>query len=301
MTAITSLPWKYSKCIVCLERSPLSDEHIFPESILGRLVCKFLCINCNSKIGSRIDSDIVRDSRVRRTYLKFRNVIGTSRIAKLEAGQTYCATGLNGQISGRLVRNRFKPSEKNEFDGSLVLKDGEAIGRVENYLKSAGWTTDAIAKAKDEVKAAARNTPLHLTTDLTLVKLIPNAIKPHNNGHTAPIEAFALKVAYEFSAMMIGDSIYRSEFNPIRQKLKGCRISNADCFSIEILQATRTVPFHGICFEGNLPIATFQIRLFGELAIRISLLNLAISCDRWSYTHNLQLSSDAFKNLDSER
>ena len=43
------------KCIFCLEEKPLTIEHVFPESIGGKLTIPFVCKDCNSKLGTAID------------------------------------------------------------------------------------------------------------------------------------------------------------------------------------------------------------------------------------------------------
>lgn len=43
------------QCIFCLEEKPLTIEHVFPESIGGRLKIPFVCKDCNSKLGSTVD------------------------------------------------------------------------------------------------------------------------------------------------------------------------------------------------------------------------------------------------------
>lgn len=39
-------------CALCLKEGvPLTDEHIFPQSLGGKIICKFLCGRCNTKMG----------------------------------------------------------------------------------------------------------------------------------------------------------------------------------------------------------------------------------------------------------
>lgn len=44
-----------SRCIFCLEEKPLTIEHVFPESIGGKLTIPFVCKDCNSKLGTTVD------------------------------------------------------------------------------------------------------------------------------------------------------------------------------------------------------------------------------------------------------
>lgn len=63
------------------------------------------------------------------------------------------------------------------------------------------------------------------------------------------------------------------------------RDSNA--FHLEVLEAKKAAAFHGIAFEGNVPCATFQIRLFGKPAYRVQLKRLEVQFKPIAYTHDL--------------
>lgn len=43
------------QCIFCLEEKPLTIEHVFPESIGGKLTIPYVCKDCNSKLGTAVD------------------------------------------------------------------------------------------------------------------------------------------------------------------------------------------------------------------------------------------------------
>lgn len=68
------------KCIFCLEEKPLTIEHVFPESIGGRLTIPFVCNDCNSKLGTAVDG-------------KFQKVLPIEL-----SRQTYGITGKKGRL-----------------------------------------------------------------------------------------------------------------------------------------------------------------------------------------------------------
>ena len=68
------------KCIFCLEEKPLTIEHVFPESIGGRLTIPFVCNDCNSKLGTAVDG-------------KFQKVLPIEL-----SRQTYGITGKKGHL-----------------------------------------------------------------------------------------------------------------------------------------------------------------------------------------------------------
>src|SRR5579885_1288411 len=81
-------------CIFCLKEHPASDEHVFPLSIGGNLITKRVCSNCNSRLGSSVDTTITEHPLIlmRRSQLRlsgnsgdipdvFKTVFGVGNLA----------------------------------------------------------------------------------------------------------------------------------------------------------------------------------------------------------------------------
>jgi hypothetical protein len=56
------------RCVLCLrepdrdaEQTWLTDAHVIPESVGGRLSAPFLCRRCNSQIGAEVEAPLVSD------------------------------------------------------------------------------------------------------------------------------------------------------------------------------------------------------------------------------------------------
>jgi hypothetical protein len=62
---------------------------------------------------------------------------------------------------------------------------------------------------------------------------------------------------------------------------------------VERLHAPDANPFHGLVFEGNLPYAKVQVRLFGQLAFRVHFKRLAVHGPRGMYTHDLRSNEES--------
>ncbi len=45
-------------CIFCGQDKKPSVEHIIPKNIGGRVVVKTVCVDCNSKFGSKVDAEL---------------------------------------------------------------------------------------------------------------------------------------------------------------------------------------------------------------------------------------------------
>lgn len=110
-----------------------------------------------------------------------------------------------------------------------------------------------------------------------------------------------LKMAYEFLACHLGTAVYddSTQMSELRNVLRD-QVEEHPCYLIERLHAPAYKPFHGLCFEGNDPYAKVQVRLFGKLAYRIHLNNLAVAGDRYAYTLSLSTNEGAIQIVNSE-
>ncbi len=52
---------KVIKCIFCEETKEGTAEHIFPQSIGGTRIIEEVCKDCNSKLGSDVDSPLINN------------------------------------------------------------------------------------------------------------------------------------------------------------------------------------------------------------------------------------------------
>ena len=84
----------FAKCIICLERSPGSWEHVIPRSLGGRLQARILCKKCNSELGSQIISSLQSDPSIR---FAFENL----KIVAEPGGAVALAAVLSGKIETR--------------------------------------------------------------------------------------------------------------------------------------------------------------------------------------------------------
>ncbi len=67
-----------SVCVICFENKPLNEfnrEHVFPETIGGRLCVHTVCKSCNGELGKNIDNAFLNHI----TIAYFRNVHGLNR------------------------------------------------------------------------------------------------------------------------------------------------------------------------------------------------------------------------------
>ena len=109
-----------------------------------------------------------------------------------------------------------------------------------------------------------------------------------------------LKIAYEFTSLIVGTAIYAPDprLIELRTALRE-RDETSDAFELERLEVRERAPspLHGIWFEGNKDHAVIQIRLFGKRAYRVHLKRLAIQHRQVRYTHLILDHEDMFHEL----
>ena len=59
-----SADWAGARCILCLKEGKLSEEHVIPSALGGSLTCRFLCPNCNSRLGSHVETSARSDPSI---------------------------------------------------------------------------------------------------------------------------------------------------------------------------------------------------------------------------------------------
>ncbi len=280
------VPWQGTQCIVCLEPSEFTEEHVIPEALGGRLTCRFLCVACNSKLGHKIEGYAKADPTVRLLAAKLAERI-PRLVNQLVEGQDYVLLGPGGSSRGRVKDGEFVVRSEKLADGSLVQATPHAAKSIQQMLKRANHDPAAIAQALSLFKLAPEDTRIALLETIEIVKWSIESIQPALDGPLMN-PAVPLKIAYEFLALHLNTAIYQDAptLAATRNALVGHPIDPVHLL-VERLHAPEAKPFHGIHFEGNNPHATVQVRLFGQLAFRVHFKTLSVDGPRFVYTHDL--------------
>ncbi len=285
------IPWKGDRCIGCLKKCQLTEEHLIPDALGGRLTVKFLCQNCNSLLGSRVEAAVRSDPTFRLLIPKLSNQIPA--VAKaLSEGQPHVAHSPGGKAKGRIKDGKFQVKSTKEADGSLIQPTPTARRAIDNILRREGYEAPIRARALQIFDEAPDNIRVAVAPGHEIVKWGITKLEPEVGGPLInPV--VPLKIAFEFLACHLGTAIYEqtSPLDEIRSILAGADLS-PKLVSVERLYAEDAKPFHGLIFEGNDPHAKVQIRLFGQLAFRVHLLRLAVGGPRFRYTHDLTTNEE---------
>lgn len=280
------IPWRESKCIICLEQAKLTEEHVIPASLGGRLTCRFLCALCNSYLGHAVEGKAKSDPTIQRLGSKLAKDIPQFATALLE-GQRYISVGPGGESRGRIVNGEFWVQSEKLPDGSLVQPTSVAAKSLRRMLQQDKLDPSAISDALLMFQLAPDNTRIQLTENIEAVKWSIDAYRPAFDGPLLnPV--IPLKTAYEFLALHLDTFIYDSApcLTAAREALRGAPM-NLKQLRVERLSAPEAKPIHGLLLETSEPYTTVQIRLMGQLAFRVHFQTLSVGGPRGIYTHDL--------------
>jgi hypothetical protein len=283
--------WPDPRCIICLESKPLTDEHLIPEAIGGRLAVRFLCKPCNDRMGE-LESRLKQDPAVRLAVEHLRPVV--PKLAdSIDNGQKFFVTGDAGRMRGSKSDGVFKIRGGHADDGSLILPTDEARKALGGILRKAHSEAE-VHEMLARFDAAPNDVPIDLG-ELWAIK------RAHDDPRPALVDPRiddvpVLKMAYEFLACHLMSGIYNPRLDEIRAALHGAKPAS-DVYRVERVRATGYRPIHGIVMERSVPHVVIQIRLFGWYGFRVHFLRIAWGGDRYVYTLDLATREHASRPL----
>lgn len=290
------IPWKETRCILCLRKGVLTVEHIIPKAVGGRLTVRFLCKRCNDSLGSQVEPLVKRDPSIRLAVEALRDSI-PDLAAEMTEGQAYIADSPRGKVRGFVKKGNFRVIAKQESDGSIIVPTQDGAKHIERILRKSGANTRAIRDAIHRYDTSAEATPIRIGDEATAVKWPVRSLRPHLEGQLLA-EVVPLKIAYEFLACHLYKLAYSEDdaLGEIRRAILD-RGAPTSCYSVERLHANKYEPFHGLAFQGNEPHAIVLIRLFGWLAFRVHFLRVAVGPPRFVYTQRLDCPDERLARL----
>jgi len=285
--------WPHAPCVICLEDTPLTDEHLIPTSLGGLLEARILCKACNSGFGSGFEARARLAPELRRAASSTEADL-QELTDRLEKGASYSSTFGDQTIEQKIGKDlRFGTAKLP--DGSFITPEEETPKLIAAMLRKKGASSNQIQQALTSWEAAAPDEILSVHEELYIRKWPNHPASPtYAEPPLSPL--LPLKIAYEFAALIIGDAIYQSctGLNIVRRILMDQDEASAEKLVIRHI-AQKASDLHGIAFEGNKPFATFQIRLFGILAYRVHLPNLGIGHPTIIYSHRISTGEEGGK------
>lgn len=286
------IPWVENKCILCLKENTLCDEHIIPKSIGGRLICCFLCLDCNSELGHEIDAYAKSDPSILLAANKLNNKIPTLT-KKIINDHPHIADSKQGKIQGYIKNNEFIVRSKKLEDGSFIEPTQSAKKSIYKILKKQNQHEILIDKVMSDFDDFPEDKKIEIIPGLEVTKWSIQNLEIDLSKAQLMNLLIPAKIAFEFLACHAQSAFYENvkQLDQIRTPFKNRKL-NPSSISVERLTSNKYEPFHGICFEENSPHAKVIVRLFGWLAFRIHFLQLSVSGPRFVYTHKLDTNEE---------
>ena len=280
------IPWPYDHCIACGKLADLTEEHLIPESLGGRLTADFLCKSCNDDLGHRIEGLAKKDPAIALAVRDF-EATHPEQAGGLADGMDLIVHSVGGTSKARRWGNEIRVRRHKLPDGSLIQPTDEARESVKRMLEKRGTPPNPLEEALRKFDSAPPDERVEIESGLEIVKWTVVRVQPDLSG-TPLNPLLPLKIAFEFLACHLGAAIYDSAppMEAIRDSLRSGALD--DSVQVEFLRGERKELVHGLLFEGNDPYARFQIRLFGKLAYRVHFKHLAVGGKRFVYTHLLK-------------
>ena len=293
------IPWFSNQCILCPKSGDLSEEHIIPNSIGGRLTVRFLCTECNSNLGRLVENAAKSDPSIRIALENLSDDI-PELYSSITEKQAFYAQSKAGRVPGFFIKGDFCVQSKKMADNSLVQPTVDARKSIEKMLERQGCTKSQIENALSKFDKTPPNKIIELHPGLETSKWDIEKIELNFNKTSLMNPLIPLKIAFEFIACHLGASIYSTEHQlaEIRTILSEQNTNDNECFQVDRLNAGEYKPFHGIVFEGNNPHAQIQIRLFGWLAFRVHFKQLQVNAPRCAYTHFLDTNIEDLRIIE---
>jgi hypothetical protein len=289
----------FSRCILCLDNSADSLEHIIPECIGGNLEINFLCTNCNNTKGSELVSKLKEDPSIRLAVRNLKNQI-PGLFDQIENSQYYIGKDKDNNSIQMVYKNgSLKVKAHKKDDGSLIFDTQRGLKNIREMLKKDGLTEEEINNRLKIYQESENEVDIQLSETIRVAKKQLSEPFPSLLGLLINDRTLVL-IAFEFLSLLIGDLIYENRFNHIRDFInEGKENEN---ILVERLGDRHYSPLHKIYseFKGNEIV--INIVLFRWLFFKVYFKNVPIEVEDRVYILDLTNGKSLFaKSIDDAR
>jgi len=140
-------------CFSCCNNKRLSEEHVIPQALGGKLSAWIYCVDCNSQFGAEIDSELIKNIQFFGTALDIKRVRGKNQPYDVALAKN----GTKLTFDGREFK-RKKPIVKIEKDGDKI-KYVDVTARSEGELRKICSNIKKKYDLSDEIKSFEEKHP----------------------------------------------------------------------------------------------------------------------------------------------
>jgi HNH endonuclease len=253
------LPWKDGRCVVCLvePEGGLSNAHVIPRSVGGRLAVKNVCVDCNSRLGHTAEAGLKSDPRIR-IAIEDLQVQIPELAEKMRTGQEFIARDEEVVISATPQGEGYRILDSPQQEGSRIKDPERAWEEIETILRRQfGAGDEHIAAVRTAHHAAAEGELVELAPGLAIKK---GSVTDFGLPFTEPLveDLCLLSIAFLFVSVLVQGAVYDEAFAAIRDALHG-RDSDGP-WSVEsfLVRSRQHEPWHGLALDQAVPISSFR-------------------------------------------
>ena len=158
-----NVDWPHPICIVCLEGTDLTVEHLIPRSLGGILTSNLICKACNDRFGHGFESKARLAPELRRAATEVVPLL-KELSASLEVGARYSAE-FDGQRTTRRVDRNLRLGFATLPDGSMIVPELQTAEKLREMLGKERLSADEVSAAL----ALWKDGPSDLSPDIRAV------------------------------------------------------------------------------------------------------------------------------------
>ena len=251
-------------CILCKSSPPGDPEHVLPDVIGGKLQVPILCNDCNHGRGAELVAKAKKDPSIRLAVEALQGRIPDFARKFLEKAE-YAGRVTDGSTVRASRRgSKLEVLTSKGVRDSVILDTKEAEVALAKKLKRSGLSQDEIATYTKRFSELIEEEPLALPTGDIFVKRTMPHLKPELGNSMLDERLFAL-IALEFAAVILGDRVLRSSFDPVREYIFGS--SSSDFIQVRQMLARHPYePVHTIMLREKNDLLAVQVKFFGCIA-----------------------------------
>lgn len=201
------IPWTGKKCILCLSETALSNEHLIPEALGGKLTSEFLCRSCNSKLGRNLEANAKSDPSIFMAAKFMKDKIPRLASSLIES-HPHIAYSDSGSAYSYFKNGKFCVKSRELDDGSIIQPTRVGRKALLKLLQKSGYQETVARKALSSFDEAPENERVEIAPGIETVKWRIDRLETDLSRTNFMDPLIPAKTAYEFLSCHVGSAIY---------------------------------------------------------------------------------------------